>query len=769
MDPSAMAIVYADYTVLCSAPDGSVDSDRRGLFDYDTRILSRFRLTIDGELPELVGASQPESDTFRARYRIARGDPSAGEGGGRPEGPVLPQDALDLDLERRVGRGMLDRWTITNHSAVAWTGKAMLDIAADFADVAEVGRTRRQEGELRATARERELELRYAARRDDRRFDRAVRVGILGTKVAVTATGQGLGLALDLPPRASVQFLVRTSSRVEGRWRIPRVGKGSASPEGREAWRARRLRIEAPERLRRPFERALEDLYSLRNRDLEHDLLPGATPTAAGRVRSRRPDLPRAWILNAGVPSFTSYFGRDTLTSGWQAALAGTEALSGALEVAAATQAASDDPWRDAEPGKMLHELRRGPLAMLGINPRDAYYGSQTTPAMFVIGLSELWHWTGDDRLLRRYRDAALRATAWAEQSCDPATGFMTYERRSPEGLRNQGWKDSDEAIRHADGRIANPPLATVEEQAFHFLALQRMGEILVALDEPDRAGQFLDRAAALRESWHDAFWMPREGYYALALEGDGTPVRSITSNPGHALGTGIVPPEIARVVADRLLSPALFNGWGVRTLAHDHPSFNPFAYHLGTVWPVENATFALGFKRYGLDHHLERLVEAEVEAAAAFPEARLPEALTGHPREPGVAPMAYPNACSPQAWSASALVQMVQVMLGLYPFAPLRLLTVIRPRLPAWIPEVGLRNVRVGRATVDLRFTRRDDGSASYKVTRRSGSLLVVPAAPPVDVEGRTRSWLELAGTAALERAPGRLVRAARIAVGLE
>jgi glycogen debranching enzyme len=362
-----------------------------------------------------------------------------------------------------------------------------------------------------------------------------------------------------------------------------------------------------------------------------------------------------------------------------------------------------------------------------------------------------------------------LRAIEWAERAAEPGGGFVTYEKRSPGGLRNQGWKDSDEAIRHADGQIAEPPVATVEEQAFHYIALQRMAEILVALEEPDRAEAYLDRAAELRRRWHEAFGMPREGYYALALDGRGEQVTSITSNPGHALAAGIVPTQVARQVADRLLSPAMFNGWGVRTLADDHPSYNPFAYHLGTVWPVENATFALGFKRYGLDDHVARLVDAQLEAAAASPDARLPEALTGHPREPKVGPIPYPDACSPQAWSSSAVVQLVQVMLGLYPFAPLHMLSLVRPQLPAWLPELTLRNLRVGRATVDVRFTRRSDGSATHKVLRKDGTLLIVPSGPPVDVSGRPRPWTEALERAAMERAPGRLVRAARIALGLE
>ena len=756
MQPTPTTIAHAGYTVLRAATDGWIDSDPAGLFDYDTRILSRYRLTIDGVAPMLVGRDQPEADTFVARYRVPRGK-------GRPEGPLLPEDAIEVELERVVGSGMRERWTVRNLSAVDWAGIAWLELDADFADIAEVGRERRQKGDLSAEVRGHSLELRYRARRDGHRFDRAVRVRVLAAKGTLETTSGGFGVRLALGPRDDTAFEVRVSSRVSGRWRSP---VGPESDDGGQArrratWRTRRMRIEAPDGLRVPFERAVEDLYSLRNADLEHDLLDGQSVLPPLRRRG--------WILNAGVPSFTGYFGRDSLTAGWQSAMAGTEFLHGALEVAAETQATTDDPWRDAEPGKMLHELRRGPLAMLGLSPRDAYYGSQTTPAMFVIALSELWHWTGSDALLRRFRDAALRATDWAEQACQPGSGFLTYKRRSPAGLRNQGWKDSDEAIRHADGRIAEPPLATVEEQAFHHLALQRMAEILVALDEPDRAAEYLDRAADLRERWHQAFWMPREGFYALALDADGAQVTSITSNPGHALAAGMVPTNLARQVANRLLSPALFNGWGVRTLADDHPSFNPLGYHLGTVWPVENATFVLGFKRYGLDAHVDRLVEAQLEAAMASPDARLPELLTGHRREPKIGPTPYPGACAPQAWSASAVVQLVQLMLGLYPFAPLHVLSIIRPRLPASLPEVTLRNLRVGRATVDLRFTRRKDGSASHKVLRKDGTLIIVPAGPPVDVSGRPRPFTEALGQAAMGRAPGRLVRAARIAIGLE
>jgi glycogen debranching enzyme len=259
---------------------------------------------------------------------------------------------------------------------------------------------------------------------------------------------------------------------------------------------------------------------------------------------------------------------------------------------------------------------------------------------------------------------------------------------------------------------------------------------------------------------------MADEGFYAMALDPDKRQVRSIGSNPGHALAAGIVPPDHAALVADRMFEPDLFSGWGIRTLSDRHPSYNPWAYHLGTVWPVENATFALGFKRYGLDDHVDRLARALLEATAGLPGTRLPELIGGQPRSELAFPIAYPQANCPQAWSASATIQLAQIMLGLYPFAPMRLLALVRPRLPAGIDEVTLHHVRVGDARVSLRFRRREDGTASHEVLSRHGTVLVVEAPPPdAPTHDGLGEWL---ATQSLKAAPGRLARAVRLALGL-
>ena len=479
---------------------------------------------------------------------------------------------------------------------------------------------------------------------------------------------------------------------------------------------------------------------------------------------------PDAWVPHAGVPTYTGIFGRDVLTTAWQSALLGPEMMRGALACLARNQARSRDAWRDAAPGKLPHEMRRGPRAELDLLPHRAYYGEHTAPSMFVVVLSEYWHWTNDREALSRYRPVLDRIFEWAETDGDPdGDGLLEYERRSPHGLKNQGWKDSDEAIRYPDGRLVPNPIATLEEQAFHYLALERMAEILLALEDESGAERFLGRARDLARKVNRQYWLESEQFYAIGLDPAKRPIASIASNPGHALAAGLVPDDRARLLGERLLGEELFSGWGIRTLSASHPSFNPLAYHLGAVWPVENATFALGLKRYGLDEAVERLATAQFEAAAVFAGSRLPEALSGHSRRDQALPAPYPGANAPQAWSASAVILLVQSLLGLFGFAPGHLLALVRPRLPAWLQWVVLRNLRVGDAVVSLRFERGEDGRAEVDVLEKRGKLFVMTVPPPRDLSPSRASWLDHLKSWGLEHLPGRTARMLRIAVGIE
>ena len=746
--------VHADYTVLVTNPDGSFSGvGREGLWDYETRILSRWRATLNGIEPILDAAGALECDRWHAHLRVPRT-------GGTPAGPVLPQDTFEVAILRRVGPGMEERIRVINHSMAPAETELVLELDADFLDIVEVGTEREQRGAVDVgwDDAQRCLTFDDHAEHAGRTLHRAVRIRVVTADTEPERDGRRLRFRLNLPPRGVWSATLHYEPFVDGRWRAPLEEAppdaplpGTTRDRERARWRSERPRLECAHRVVGPaFDQAADDLFCLRNRDLETE--------------------PGHWVVNAGLPAYVALFGRDILTASWQGAMVGAEFARGALEIVARTQATEDSVWRDAEPGKLIHEAHRGPLADLRIRPTDAYYGTQTTPSMFVLLLSEAWHWTGDDALLRRHRDTALRALEWAARYGDrDGDGFLEYERRSPRGLRNQGWKDSDEGIRHADGSLAETPIATVEEQAFYFIALQRMAEILTALGEETLAEDHLARAATLRERFEQAFWMPDERFYALALDGEKRQVRSITSNPGHALGAGIVRADRARAVADRLLAPDMFSGWGVRTLSTRHPSYNPFSYHLGSVWTVENATFALGMKRYGLDEHAERVIAGQFAAAAYFQGYRLPEALGGHSRDDAPFPTIYPNANSPQAWSAGATIQFVQVILGLYPFAPARTLAVIRPRLPEWLPVVTVHRLRVGNATVSIRFERQQDGTTAWDVIERDGLLFVIGSAPPQDLRPADESTDEMLKAWLLEHAPGRTARALRVALGIE
>jgi glycogen debranching enzyme len=744
-------IAFEGYTVLVCDSGGEISAPRHGLFDMDCRILSRHRIRLDGEAPRPAGGCVAAADRWSATLTRKRD-------GGTAEGPSLPQDAWGVRIDRRVGCGMTETIRVTNHSMARAPTRLTIELDADFTDVlTPVDAEPEQRLETTWDADSGQLVIGATTTWRDRKDVRAIAIRSSEPPTEVTSsatsgsTARTLVFELELEAGQHHELELVYRSLVDGRWRDP--SQAGERIERREAWRRTRTRVMTSERLVGPaFQRAADDLLALRQWELE--------PAPDGR----------AWVVNAGVPTFTGFFGRDSITAGWQAALLGPEPLRGALEIAARTQGRESVDWTEEEPGRMVHEMRRGPLSTLEVRPHARYYGSQTTGVMFLLGLSELWHWTGDDDALRRFRDPAMRVIEWADGLGDrDGDGFLEYQTRSNDGLKNQGWKDSDEAIRYPDGRNVPNPIATVEEQAFHFLALQRMAEIAVALDEPaDVADGLLRRADRLRDRWHKAFWMPDEGFYAMALDPDHQQVGSIGSNPGHALGVGIIPASVAERVADRLLAPDLFSGWGVRTLSRDHPSYNPFAYHLGAVWPVENATIALGFKRYGFDDHLDQLAEGFFAAVAHCRDLRLPEALTGHDRADTPTPLPYPGSQSPQAWSASAVIQLVQIMLGLYPFAPAKLLGLVRPRLPTWLPEMTLEGMRVGDAIATIRFERDDDGHARHDVLERAGTLHIVEVPPP-DAVGGPSGLREHLLSWAMDHAPGRLPTALRIAIGDE
>ncbi|MBX6342202.1 MAG: amylo-alpha-1,6-glucosidase, partial [Thermomicrobiaceae bacterium] len=398
--------------------------------------------------------------------------------------------------------------------------------------------------------------------------------------------------------------------------------------------------------LARAWERALRDLAALE------------IPLDSGHV-----------VPAAGLPWFLAIFGRDAIVASWQTFLLGPRAAQGTLEALAAYQAEADDAFRDAEPGKIPHEIRFGELAVSGAIPHAAYYGSIDATPLWVALLGEYLRWTGDLPLVERLLPAAERAVAWIDRHGDlDGDGLLEYRRRSSWGLENQGWKDSSDSVRFADGRLAEPPIALVEVQGYAYAAKQTLADLYETVGRVEDGARLRAEARELRRRIHDAFWLPREGYYALALDGRKRPVDSVTSNPGHLLWAGAVEEPYAGMVAERLLAPDLFTGWGVRTMSAEMAAYSPISYHNGSVWPHDNALIVAGLRRYGYDVAASAIAEGLIAATRWFDEHRLPELFCGYDRRRTPFPVNYPVACAPQAWAAGSVVLLVQELAGIRP-----------------------------------------------------------------------------------------------------
>jgi glycogen debranching enzyme len=395
------------------------------------------------------------------------------------------------------------------------------------------------------------------------------------------------------------------------------------------------------------------------------------------------------------MPWFMTVFGRDTIITCLQTLLFGPELARTALEVLAELQAKEDDPSIDAEPGKIVHEVRTGKAAKHWFR---SYYGTVDATPLYLVLLSEVWRWTGDDALIRSLHEPALRALAWIDEWGDrDGDGFVEYERRSEHGLANQSWKDSGDSQRFADGRFAETPIAPAEVQGYVYDAKRRLAELAKEVWRDRDLADRLDREAKeLRTRFDDAYWVEdRGGFYALALDRDKQAVDSMCSNMGHLLWSGIVPPHRVEAVVDALMGEALWSGWGVRTMSERDAAYNPLSYHNGTVWPHDNSLIAWGLARYGRWAEAQRIVQRLLHAARHF-DYQLPEVFAGLRRSETTFPIAYPTAARPQAWAAGTPVLLLQLLLGIQPDPRRqRLETVAPPELPSWARTATLSGVR--------------------------------------------------------------------------
>ena len=438
-------------------------------------------------------------------------------------------------------------------------------------------------------------------------------------------------------------------------------------------------------------------------------------------------ETPDGFVPYAGIPWYVAAFGRDALITALQVLPFEPAIAAGTLRFLARHVGRADDAFTDQEPGKIIHELRRGEMAACREIPFVPYYGSVDATPLFLILLAEYWKWTADVALAHELWPAAERVLEWMLRSADAHGGYLTYARRSPRGLVNQGWKDSHDAIMHASGHLAEPPIALAEVQGYQYAALLAAAEMADALRLSDRAPALRERARRLRERFEADFWLPDEAYYALALDRVGQPCRVITSNAGHLLWTRLISESRAHIVARRLMADDMFTGWGVRTLARGERLYNPMSYHNGSVWPHDTAIAAVGMRRYGFADPFITLSTGLFEAVLQFENMRMPELFCGFPRVDGYGPTQYPVACSPQAWAAGVVFMLISAMLGLSPDAADNQLTLNRPRLPGWLAWIELRGLQLRTSRMTLRASQGQDGAAIEMLSRDGDAELVV------------------------------------------
>jgi glycogen debranching enzyme len=662
-----------------------------GLFVLDTRVLSRWELRINGHPlePLTVEMDEPFAATF-----VGRAPPSPGRADGHLVG----------FRHRHIGTGMRERIVLTNHSLEPTPVQVDLTCEVDFAGLFDV-----KAGRVEPRG-ERWLEVRPGRLRfGHRTWEVAKDVTIVPSEVPRTDAGCMTWDTL-LAPGATWQVCLEVTVALDGEAleaRFTCLGDdGDAVPTRRlQEWRARLPKVSTDhDGLATAVERSGADLGALRIFDPEHPTLP---------------------ILAAGAPWFMTVFGRDSLLTAWMTLLADPTIARGVLETLARFQGEDVDPDTEEEPGKILHEMRFGAASHLSLGGGHVYYGTVDATPLFVMLLGELRRWDPTTGIVDSLLPHADRALAWIEEFGDrDGDGYVEYECPTDHGLVNQGWKDSWDAISSRDGRLAQPPIALCEVQGYVFAAYVARAHFAREAGDTDTYERYAAKARRLRDRFNEDFWLEQHGTYAVGLDGDKRPIDAVASNVGHCLWAGIVDPERAKMVADRLLSEQMFSGFGVRTLSTAMARYNPVSYHNGSVWPHDNALCAAGLARYGFVEHAHRIITAQLDVAAAGA-GTLPELFGGFARDELAVPAPYPTSCRPQAWAAASPLLWLRTLLRLDPWATQGEVW-CHPELP---PSIGRLHVEGIRIAGHLLTVRAESGDVDVE---GAGDLRIIPEPRP-------------------------------------
>jgi glycogen debranching enzyme len=694
--------------------DCGTDEPLSGYYFREARFLRTLRLSVNGHSSWLCEAAVLEPHVLAFTYIYPELTEFGGGGSGQSGDDVstdadgIPHRALSLRAVYTLSiSGLTVSVTISNHATRRVEADVAWNLDADFADIQEAqGGKREQQADVEPDIEGGQLRFTYQHPQ-------------LKYRARVTATGpfpwtvseSAIKTRIGLEPQEVVVLGIQTEPSDTNSETA--FHDADAREQHVRAWRDGLTRVTVPPN------RLAERIVSANVRDF------GSFPLAEGQQDE--------WLtLQAGMPLYPALFGRDTLTAGWQAAYLDRGAsLDASLTRLGRMQSDRVNDWRDEEPGRIPYQVRRGPLALLDLNPYSAYYADFASPLMFVVSLAHLYSWTGDKQSIQRHWDVARCILDWARTDGDKdKDGYLEYQTRSTKGTKNQGWKDSGDAIVYDDGTSVPAPIGTCELQGYWFAAQQMMAFLSAVMGEYADAKALWRSAADLKARFNHDWWDDEQGSVVLALDSDKRQVRAVTSNVGHCVASGIISDEHLPRVVGRLFAPDMFSGWGIRTLSSSHHTYNPLSYHLGTVWAVEQATIAFGLRRFGFNTRALDLARALFDLADAYPGYRIPECIGGYPRGETGGPGAYPRANTPQLWNASAFPLLIHTILGFQPVAALDTL-VVDPVLPTWLSEVVVHDLRLAGGKATLRFSREDSGSSRVEVIHRQGTFRVMKQPP--------------------------------------
>jgi glycogen debranching enzyme len=697
-------------------PDGNVPLSENhgfGLYYHDCRYLNGYELKLADTPPTVLVSSAITG--FSTIVELTNPEIEIKE-----EAPI-ERESVGIKWERILdGKQniLLDALTFHNYSMKEITFPISLSFRSHFEDIFSIrGLLQEQPGKILAPIwREDDLVLAYSG------ADELFRSLTIHFSPAPTLKDHTrVGYSITLPPAEKQEILVTlkvtetaVKSALQGHPGKGYPGKESPLPEV------------SPETVTQEFVRISQGwLQDQTTFDCKELLTREILNRSMIDLRTLRSSIDHSHFFAAGIPWFTTLFGRDSILTSLQMLAFNPEIAVQTLRLLAKYQAQQSIPWQDAQPGKILHEIRVGELAHLGEIPHTPYYGSIDATPLFLLLVSRVSAWTGNLDIFNELKPNIEAALNWIDTYGDSdGDGYVDYHSRSEHGLVNQGWKDSGTAIVNADGSLAQPPIALPEVQGLVYQAKMGIAKLFDQAGQPSRADPLRQQAADLRARFNRDFWSASLGTYVLALQAQGRPANVAASNAGQVLWTGIADPDKARQTVERLMAEDMFNGWGIRTLSSQEKRYNPTGYHLGTVWPFDNMLIAAGFRRYGRDEQALKLYTALLETALLFQEYRLPELFSGFGRAEYQVPVNYPVACHPQAWSAGSTPYLLTSLLGLVPDGFSQRLSIVRPLLPRLIGPIEVHNLKIADARVDLSFEPSDTGPAGVHVQKVEGNL---------------------------------------------